>query len=422
MNWLNLFSFFQDPIIKTSLLGTLGMALSSSIMGALLFVRKRSLMGETLSHAAFPGVLLGSLTPFVFGLDPFTWNFYGMTAGGFIFALLGLKCVDWMEKKGRVKADSALTWTLASWMGWGVLIASIFQQTHPTEYRLSLLYLYGQVVTMTLMQAQIYAVFALVVTCFITLTYPYLKWLYFDPTHARLLGFKARLLELITFTLIVLTIILGIKSVGVVLMVGMLVGPPIAARPWTIRFSTLIMTAALFGVLSALIGALLSVKLSSQALSLPTGPIILLTTSFFCLVSLLFAPYQGLIMRLIRMQQFKLRCQMENSLKQLWKNPGTDIKMPFYIEGLLKWKGFLSSDKKLSSKGVLEAEKIVRLHRLWEVYLVEHLGQRAEGVHQTAEELEHLFSPSLEKKLSSLLNNPELDPHHQPIPPRQEPL
>ncbi|MGR3972993.1 MAG: iron chelate uptake ABC transporter family permease subunit [Candidatus Rhabdochlamydia sp.] len=416
----SLLSAFQDPIMKTSLLGTLGMALSSSIMGVLLFVRKRSLMGETLSHAAFPGILIGSLIPLLLGLDPASWNFYAMTAGGVIFALLGLKCVNWMETQQKVKPDAALTWTLASWMGWGVLLASLLQQTHPTQYRLSLLYLYGQVVTMTTSQAFIYAGFALLVIGFVITTYPYLKWFYFDPVHAQMAGFHCQTLETVTFILIVITIILGIRSSGVILMVGMLIGPAVAARRWTKRFSTMMIASTFFGMLSAMIGSALSVHLSSPAFSVPTGPVILLTTSCCCFLSLLFAPSEGFLIRLIRMQQFKLRCQMENSLKQLWKNPGLPLQLPFYLKLLLKVKQFVSSEGKLTALGTLEAEKIVRLHRLWEVYLVEYLGQHTEEVHQTAEELEHLFSPSLEQKLSSLLNNPQKDPHHQPIPPRKD--
>ena len=83
----------------------------------------------------------------------------------------------------------------------------------------------------------------------------------------------------------------------------------------------------------------------------------------------------------------------------------------------MRLRGWISKDGTLTPRGEASAQKIVRLHRLWEVYLVEYLGQNVDKVHRTAEELEHLFSPALEQQLTTLLNNPEKDPHDQPIPP-----
>jgi manganese/zinc/iron transport system permease protein len=73
----------------------------------------------------------------------------------------------------------------------------------------------------------------------------------------------------------------------------------------------------------------------------------------------------------------------------------------------------------LTEDGFIRAEKVVRLHRLWEVYLVDYLGQGAEKVHANAETMEHMITPELEKELIELLGNPQKDPHHQPIPPKR---
>ncbi len=70
----------------------------------------------------------------------------------------------------------------------------------------------------------------------------------------------------------------------------------------------------------------------------------------------------------------------------------------------------------LSSEGSVRAKRIVRLHRLWEVYLVDYLGQNKERVHAMAEHIEHILTPDLERELTLLLKNPLLDPHQQPIP------
>lgn len=403
--------FFTNPVVRTSLLGTICMAVASSIVGSLVLLKKRSLVGETLSHAAFPGILVGVFI---------TSNglFLSMTLSGFAFALLGLASVHWMETRFRVKSDSALTFVLAAFMGWGILLSSVIQKAHPMGYRQALLYLYGQAATMTRDQAFLYAAFAALLILFLALFYPRLKLLQFDTPFAQSLGIHYKPLESITFLFIVCAIILGIRSVGVVLMAGMLIGPAVAAKPWSHKFSTLLILSSFFGLLSALIGNFLSYHLSSPQFPLPTGPMILLSSSSLCLLSLLIAPQSGLLIRLIRMQVFRFKCQLENGVKLLWKKPELKTELSLFIKFSLRLKGWIAKDGTLTPMGELAAQKIVRLHRLWEVYLVEYLGQNVEKVHRTAEELEHLFSPTLEKQLTILLNNPLKDPHHQPIPPR----
>lgn len=410
--------FFTNPVVRTSMLGTLSMAVASSLVGCIVLLRRRSLIGETLSHAAFPGILVGIFILSFLTADLSNWMFLAMTLGGFLFSLLGLKCVDWMEIRGKVKPDSALTFVLAAFMGWGILLASIMQKSHPVGYRQSLLYLYGQAATMTSDQAILYGSFTAVLICFLILFYSRLKLINFDTIFAQSLGLRYKPLETATFLLIVIAIILGIRSVGVVLMAGMLIGPAVAARPWSQKFSSMLLIASGFGLASALLGNLLSYKLSSNQFSLPSGPMILLSSSFLCLVSLLIAPKSGLLVRLIRMQIFRFRCRMENGLKLIWKKPKLQAEVSPLIKFSLRMKGWLTKDGALTPSGELKAQKIVRLHRLWEVYLVEYLGQNVDKVHRTAEELEHLFSPALEKQLTLLLNNPVKDPHQQPIPPR----
>lgn len=76
------------------------------------------------------------------------------------------------------------------------------------------------------------------------------------------------------------------------------------------------------------------------------------------------------------------------------------------------------STYKLTKEGRLRAGKIIRFHRLWEVYLANYVGVGHERVHRNAEEMEHIITPELEQELTLLLNDPKLDPHAQPIPPK----
>src|SRR3569832_924381 len=219
---------------------------------------------------------------------------------------------------------------------------------------------------MTTDQAALYASFCAVLILFLVLFYPRLKLIQFDVAFAHSLGFRYKPLESATFLLIVCTIILGIRSVGVVLMAGMLIGPAIAAKPWAQKFSTLLLLSSLFGLLSAVIGNFLSYHLSSAQFSLPTGPMILLSSSALCLLSLLVAPRSGLLVRLVRMQIFRFKCQLENGAKLLWKKPELKTELSLFIKLSLRFKGWITHDGALTPKGEQAAKKIVRLHRLWE--------------------------------------------------------
>jgi manganese/zinc/iron transport system permease protein len=170
----------------------------------------------------------------------------------------------------------------------------------------------------------------------------------------------------------------------------------------------------------------------SVAVSFPTGPMIVVAGAFFFLFSALFSPEKGLFFRILRRSFFHMRCQQENLLKVLWKlnvakKPSSALSQHVQLgkckELFLLWtlqkKGYCvktSTGYELTPSGMLWGRKMVRLHRLWEVYLVEYCGQDKERVHPSAEELEHIITPEIEKELEIILNYPKRDPHKQPIP------
>lgn len=390
------------------------MCFASALVGVVVFLRKRSLIGETLSHASFPGVVIGVFISAI--LMPYSDELIAIAilSGAFLFAFLGLKSLNFLENRLQVKADSALCFVLASFFGLGILIASRLQQSYPLWYKQALLFLYGQAATMTNMHVIIYACFGCMILGFILYFYRYLQAVNFDSSFSETLGIRSKRLDEIMFFLIVLAIVVGIRSVGVVLMAGMLIGPAVAARPLTNQLSHHFLLAGIFGLLSGFLGNYFSVVIPSGAYSLPTGPMILMVSSLFCLISLLLAPRSGLVTRYLRMRRFSFQCAVENALKSLWKGEKTPF--PPAIRWRLKQKEWIDQRGALTPLGKAAAEKIIRLHRLWEVYLVDYMGQKVEKVHRTAEELEHLMSPELERELTELLHNPRHDPHHQPIP------
>lgn len=436
---MEILKYFTDPVLRAPTIGCMLMSLSSALVGILVFVKKRSLLGEALSHASYPGVVISVLILASFFSFSDDLMVIGVLAGAFCASLVGLWSIDFLERHLRIKNDAALCFILSLFFGVGLLIASRIQSTHTIWYKQIQAYLFGQAATMTDLHILVYGLLAFVVILSMALLYRFIEILYFDKEFAATLGMPIKIIESFLFVLLTLAIVIGIRSVGVVLMSSMLISPVVAARQMTDRLKRLLVISGILGMISGFVGNVLSFELSlwltqneKVKFSLPTGPMIVLTSSFFCMVAILFAP-RGLLSRFFRSLRFKQRCHTENLLKSMWKK-GRGAQ--FTIEKLAKehhlssfmiywhllrmrhrcWVRLIDQNiYTLTDEGMSRGATIVRLHRLWEVYLV-HLGQGREKVHHSAEEMEHILTPEMEKELTLLLGAPKEDPHYQPIP------
>jgi manganese/zinc/iron transport system permease protein len=443
----SLLSFFTDPILRAPTIGCMLMCIGASLMGVIVFLRKQSLVGEALSHAAYPGVIGGVLIAGMLSIKESQEGLLSLCIliGAFLTSLAGLWMIQWLEKQFRVPSDAALCLVLSTFFGVGLTIASEVQFSYTSLYKQVLTYLYGQAATMTDVHIVIYGGLSFLIIAVIFLFYKEIQIITFDHAYAKSLGISVHWINSLLFVLVTLAVIIGIRSVGVVLMSAMLIAPPAAARQFTNRLSVLFLLSAFFGMVSGFFGNYLSIRMSdwltihdpSLHLILPTGPMIVLVASTICLLSLLFAPERGLLVRLCRASLFRYRCLVDNILKTVWrlnKEKSISFSEIMYYQSIpslylkfLLWRmernGWMikrsSNQFSLTEDGKHRAAKIVRLHRLWEVYLVNDLGLGAEHVHCSAEEMEHIITPAIEMQLTELLHDPKEDPHHQPIPTKE---
>ena len=154
-------------------------------------------------------------------------------------------------------------------------------------------FIYGQASSMLLQDVQVLAIATVIFIALILLFWKELKIFVFDPEYTKTLGFNTRFLRLLISTIMVITIILGLESVGVILMSALLVGPAVAARQWTNRLEVMVALAGILGLFSGVIGTLIS----SMYEQIPTGPTIVVVLSVFIIISLLFAPQRGILAR-----------------------------------------------------------------------------------------------------------------------------
>ena len=403
------------------------MCLAASLAGVVLLFQRKLLISESASHAAYPGAILGVLALSVLGPQYEEFSFLAVLIGAFCSSWIGLKAVYLLERKWKVSSDAALCFVLAVFFGVGVLFASGLQQTQPLWMQQAQLLLFGQAATLTNEHMTIYAILTTACICFVAFAFRPLQALLFDRGFAKSIGIKVRTVERIFLWLLLISIVAGIRSVGVVLISGMLIAPAVAARQFSHRLGTVFWLAALFGALSGWLGSYLSVRLQ-----MPTGPLIVLVGAAFALFGLCVSPRRGILFRLLRQASFRIRCLEENVLKGLWKNESMDLltlrrhypSMLRLILFRLERQGWIAKRQGvlyLTEDGREKAASIVRLHRLWELYLTEQLGRHPQRVHASAEEMEHVLTPELEEHLTSLLSNPQRDPHEQPIPERRVP-
>ena len=426
---MNPLLFFTDPVFSAPTIAMLLMGLACGMVGVLVFVRKRSLLGETLSHATYPGVALAAF--FLTG----SFLSWGIMVGAFVSSLVALFLIERLITRYRISEDAALCFTLATFFGLGVTVVSLVQNIKGSVYRQIQAYLYGQAATMTDRNVWIYALFFVLVLVCLFLFYRELQVLLFDPLFAKISDLSVKMIRLLVHFLLTCAIVISIRSVGVILMTAMLIGPPVAARQYTNKLSTLFILSGLFGMLGAFFGNLLSVYLSLwTSISFPTGPVVVLCIAIISLFSIMMAPHRGLLFRFIRIAHFRLDRVSENILKTIWHLSSKEGPPFCEIEkrqGFSKWY-LIFHIKRLCRKGLLKqahggcyrltlqgekmGARIVRLHRLWELYLVNYLGMGAQKVHANAEEMEHILTPAMEQELTQLLKDPKVDPHQQPIP------
>jgi manganese/zinc/iron transport system permease protein len=217
-------------------------------------------------------------------------------------------------------------------------------------------------------------------------------------------------------------------------MAAMLITPAAAARYWTDKLKLMLLIASVVGAVSGVFGAFISYT----APSMPTGPWIVVVLSFIAIVSMLFAPQNGVLAKLNKQRLNRLKMLEDNIIKLMYKlgekekdffknrsiatlNSYREMSTKNFLKGLniLKNKNQVASvndEWVLTQTGKNAGMRIVKIHRLWEMYLTTYLRIAPDHVHQDAETIEHIITPEMEVKLEHLLNFPEKDPHHADIP------
>jgi manganese/zinc/iron transport system permease protein len=403
---------------------------SSAIVGTFTFLNKRSLVGDAIAHAVLPGICLGFLLSG-------TKNPIFLIAGAFITGWLSLVVVDFITHRTRLKEDTAIGLVLSVFFGLGIVLLTVIQKSGNAAQSGLDHFLFGKAAALVGEDLYTFAIVAIVLLIAVFLLFKEFALLAFDKDFAKAIGLPVRKIELVLTSLIVLAVVIGIQAVGVVLMAAILITPAAAARFWTDRIRVMFVLASVFGALSGLAGA----YISYVAPAMPTGPWIVIVISTIAFVSFFLAPKRGVVSRLFKQRTIRTTINDENVLKALYQlgEESKNFYLQRTVDEIIRRRKFerenlISVLKRLRSQGYLEqtgnlwglteagkvrGQRVVKMHRLWELYLTTQLHIAPDHVHDDADTIEHLLTPELEAELERVLNYPKTDPHSSEIPYRE---
>lgn len=281
---MNIIDLLNDYTFQVVALGSALLGLISGVMGSYAVLRKQSLLGDGVSHSALPGVVLA----FILFQSK---NTYVLLIGAVIFGILATLLILSIVKNSRIKFDSALALIMSVFFGLGlVLLTYVQKQPNANQAGLNR-FIFGQ--ASTLLKRDIYIMMGtgIILLLLVFLFWKEFKVFIFDSDYAQSLGFSPKKLNILLAIMIVTAIIIGLQTVGVILMSAMLISPAVAARQWTNKLSVMVVLSAFFGAISGVAGTILS----SSVKKMPTGPSIVVFVSIIVIISVLFAPGRGII-------------------------------------------------------------------------------------------------------------------------------
>ncbi|KJD36408.1 zinc transport system membrane protein TroC [Tamlana sedimentorum] len=294
---------FTDYTLRTITLGTAILGAVTGMLGSFAVLRKQSLLGDAISHAALPGIAIAFLLTG-------TKDSNILLIGALVSGLIGTFWIRGIVKKTHLKSDTALGLILSLFFGFGMLLLT-FIQKQPNANQAGLdKYLFGQAAT--LVESDVWLMALISGICLLVLLFFWkeFKILLFDADYTKTLGFNTKFIDVLITSFIVLAIVLGLQTVGVVLMSAMLLAPAAAARQWTNKLSTMVFLAALFGAFSGVFGT----AISATQNNLSTGPVIVIIAGIFVLFSFVFSPSRGLLFKQIRFIKNRRDLQLHKTL------------------------------------------------------------------------------------------------------------
>ena len=431
---LNLHALWQVLTLQAGynttlvILGVTLIGIASGLVGCFTLLRKRAMLSDALAHSALPGIAAAFLIATLLGYDGRSTPL--LLGGAALSGVLGVLAVQALTTQGRIEEEAAIGVVLSVFFGFGILLLSAIQSIEDASSGGINRYIYGQTAALNSNDTIVLLTLAATILLITTLLFKEFALVCFDRGLAKQQGWPVEKLDLLLMFLVTLTVVIGLQSVGVLLVVALLIIPPTTARFWSQSLRANLILSAAFGGACGYLGA----AASSLLPSLPAGAVIVLASGLLFTFSLLAAPNRGLIASALRLFNVRLTMVKVHLLRELGEGieglgspeqaaiPSTTIKPKsiaqirarsgisktiFAItlrscekEGLLIRAG---SELKLTQAGQARARLLAKKHKLWEEYLhtLAHLPES--HLDLSADLAEHALTPELVAELEERL-------------------
>ncbi len=397
-------------------------AMACALAGCFLVVRRMSLLGDALSHAVLPGIVLAVLAG---GRPGGPAVFLGAVAAALATAWL----TDLLHSRAGLAEDAGTGVAFTTLFAIGVVLVTALASRIDLD---PACVLYGilELVpfdTVPILGAEVpralvsgALVLALLVVA-ATLFWKEIVFASFDPDAARAAGLPVAAISTGLLGATTLATVASFEAVGAILVVALLVVPAAAAELLTRRLSRMIPLAMALGAGGSVVGYLLARRFGTNA-----GGMIAVVLGVEYLAAALFAPGEGVAARLVARTSLRFRVVREDRLAAAWRaeEEGTLAAPPRGLvdraaEEWLAAKGLLSADRprRLTPAGRSEARLVVRSHRLWEAWLGRHVALPLDHLHPPAEWIEHHLGAGVRGRIAAELASGGDDPHGRAIPP-----
>jgi manganese/zinc/iron transport system permease protein len=423
---------FVSPVAgRVILVGALT-NVACALVGCYLVLRRMSLMGDAISHAVLPGLVLA----FVFsGSMDIVPLFIGAAVTGLVVTFL----TQTLHQYGRVPTDASMGVVFTSLFALGVVLLKHY--VSGIHFDVSCVW-EGMLLTKSALDTfefagwqlpqQLHTILPVVILnlLVISLLWKELKISSFDPGLSTSMGFPATAMHYLVMAIVAVTTVASFEAVGSILVVAMLIVPPATAQLLCDRLGRMVAVACLFAVLSAVLGYWCAVRWDVEA----AGAMAVVAGGMYGL-AVLFAPQYGILSALIRNLQTTLRILREDLLAMLYRveeiDPTKRLQpteavaavgggwLARWALAMLRHRGRVevrNGTLHMTDDGRWRAARLVRGHRLWESYLVKHLGLPLDHVHGPADRVEHFIREPLREHLQEAVEDAGRDPHGREIP------
>ena len=416
---MELFEAFQYEYAIRALIASSLVGVVCGMLGCFIVLRNMALIGDALSHAILPGVVVG----FIVAGHSILGFFTGSVLAGFLAAVL----ITWIQRNVKGKDDAAIGIVFTSMFAIGIM--GISWVTRQQGVHLDMKdFLFGNVLGISDHDLWLTSFITVYVVASLGFFFRYFFITTFEPVIAQTIGISGKTIHYFLMLLLSFTVVASLQSVGVILVVAMLIIPASTAYLLTNNLKKMLVVAAFIGLFSTSTGLILAIIFGTTP-----GPAMTLNAGFIYGLTVFFSPKNGYVIQRVRRNRKKRKILREDILKQMVKlheskelnlenlssrlNIQTNI-LKKNIKMLVK-KGLVESNKGetiLTGSGIKAAYSLIRAHRLWETYLVDRMGLSSEQIHDQAEKYEHLLPDDLLDEMDKKLGFPKKDPHGSTIP------